>query len=89
MVIIVLVADNPDSLDVEIWQSRPNKTRPQKRSSPIMDIPTATREIHIDAAGVVTPAGCSLTIPYSSLFDAPNPSSCDITFSASQLSKTA
>lgn len=89
MVIIVLVAGNPNSLDVEIWQLRPNKTRPQTRSLPIIDIPTATQEIHIDAAGVVTPTGCSLTIPYSSLFDTPNPSSCDITFSASQLSKTA
>lgn len=87
MVIIVLVVDKPNSLDIETWQLRPNN-RPQTRSLP-KDIPTATQEIQIDAAGVVTPIGCSLTIPYSSLFDTPNPSSCDITFSASQLSKMA
>ena len=69
MVIIVLIADKPNTLDIEIWQLRPNN-RPQTRSSP-KDISTATQEIHIDAAGVVTPTGCSLTIPYSSLFDMP------------------
>ena len=87
MVIVVLVADNPNSLDIETWQLRP-KNRPQTRSSP-KDVPTATQQIHVDAAGAVTPTGCSLTIPYSSLFDTPNPSSCDIIFSASQLTKFA
>ena len=87
MVIVVLVADNPNSIDMETWQLRPNN-RPQTRSSP-KDMPTATQQIHVDAAGAVTPTGCSLTIPYSSLFDTPNPSSCDIIFSASQLSKFA
>lgn len=87
MVIVVLVADNPNSLDVETWQLQPN-IRPQTRSSP-KEVPTATQQIHVDAAGAVTPTGCSLTIPYSSLFDTPNPSSSDIIFSASQLSKFA
>lgn len=87
MVIIVLVADKTNSLDINIWQLRPNN-RPQTRSSP-KDMRTAIQEIHIDAAGVVTPTGCSLTMPYSSLFYTPNPSSCGITFSASQLSKMA
>lgn len=87
MVIVVLVADNPNSIDMETWQLRPNN-RPQTRSSP-KDVPTATQQIHVDGAGAISPTGCSLTIPYSSLFHTPNPSSCDIIFSASQLSKFA
>lgn len=62
IVIIVLLVDNPNSLDIEIWQLlRPNN-RPQTSCS-LNDVPTATQQIHIDAAGAVTPTGCSLTIP--------------------------
>lgn len=49
MVIIALIADKPNSLDIEIWQLRPND-RPKTRNSPKY-IPTATQEIHIDGRG--------------------------------------
>lgn len=69
----VLVADMPNSLDIEIWQLRPNNRR-QTQSSP-KDVPTATQQVHGRRYYHGTILKISLFYPF---FNTPNPSSCDI-----------
>lgn len=85
MVIIIQVSEQPDTLDLEVWKMKPN-TDPLTRNSPA-EIPSCASTIHADAHGALTPPGATLTIPYTALFDLPNPSAPDIELTAAQLTE--
>ena len=89
MVILIKVKDRPViSLHLEVWRFLPNPQAQHAHRAPSR-IPTNTRIIGIDAAGVVAPAGASLTIPYAYLFDVGHINAADVVFTTGQLSQFA
>lgn len=74
MMTIVLVADMPNSLDIEIWQLGPKIDARHRILQKIYQVRPAGS---YDAAGVVPPTGANLKISCSAFFNTPNPSSCD------------
>ena len=61
MAFAVRVADNPDTLPFKVQRLHPDPSQ-RTRHSP-GHIPAMINSLGTDAAGAVTPAGASLTIP--------------------------
>ena len=89
MVILIKVKDRPvNSLHLEVWRFLPNPQAQRTRQAP-SHMPTSTKTIKIDAAGVVAPAGALLTIPYADLFDVGYINAVDVVFTTAQISQFA
>ena len=83
------VKDHPaNSLYLEVWRLLPNPQAQRTRQAS-SHLPKHTQTIDIDTAGVVAPAGASLTIPYADLFDVGNINAADVVFSTAELSQLA
>ena len=68
MVIIILLSDNPDALDIEVWELGSDSRR-KTRNTPTT-IPTTANKLQINYAANVNPA---LTTPYAVSFDNAHP----------------
>ena len=87
--VFVKVEDRPaNSLYLEVCRLLPNPQAQRTRQAS-SHLPKHTQTIDIGTAGVVAPAGASLTILYADLFDVGNINAADVVFSTAELSQLA
>ena len=84
IVIIIKIAADRNSLDVERWELVPNTQTRITRSTPPL-VPVVVQAFQIQRNGTVHPANSQLVIPYLKIFDNPHPDAADILFTTNDL----
>ena len=89
MILVQLIVD-PFAIRIEFWAMAPPPLPTRIEDTPI-GLPSRVQLFNIDVNGVVTSTSPEpeLRIPYSSLFDKPNPNAQDVVFSNDELSSFA
>ena len=90
LVILVQLMVDPFAIRIEFWAMAPPPLPTRIGDTPI-GLPGRVQLFNIDANGVVTSTSPQpeLRIPYSSLFDKPNPNAQDVVFTNDELSSFA